>query len=78
MGASFSAPRGKRQASALGGSVSSYGKARGLDPFIRCMAAAMHDNPVCFNGPSPQTRTLTNELDRISSRTCWGEKHTLF
>ena len=79
VGASFSAPGGKRQGSALGGSVSSYGKARGLlDPFIRCMAAAMHDNPVCFNGPSPQTRTLTNQLDRIFFQKFLGGKHTLF
>ena len=60
----FSAPGGKRHPSALAGSVSSYGKA-GLDPFIRCMATAMHHNPVCFNSPNPQFKTLANEFYRI-------------
>ena len=45
---------GKGHSKALAaGSVSSYGKAGLPDPFIRCMVAAMHDNPVCFNSPTP-------------------------
>ena len=65
-GRKFSAPGGKRHPSGLAGSVSSYGKA-GRDPFIRCMATAMHDNPVCFNSPTPQFKTLANEIYMIFS-----------
>ena len=80
VGASFSAPGGKRQGSALGGSVSSYGKARGLlDPFIRCMAAAMHDNPVCFNGPSPSNQNLDKSVGQdFFPEVLGGKTYTIF
>ena len=79
VGASFSAPRGKRQASALGGSVSSYGKARGLWTHLYvAWPLPCTTTPCVLMAQAPQTRTLTNQLDRIFFQKFLGGKHTLF